>query len=95
MSSEVVDYTYDLAGNLTKETEVSASGNLVTTYGYDQRGLLTSTTDPRGNVTGADPAAFTTTFDYDQLGRQTKVTAPPVSTESDGGARPDGPPGPA
>jgi RHS repeat-associated protein len=85
-TSEVVDYTYDLAGNLTKETEVSAGGNRVTTHGYDQRGLRTSTTDPRGNVTGADPAAFTTSFAYDELGRQTKMTAPPVSAESNGGA---------
>ncbi len=85
-SPEVVDYTYDLAGNLTRETQTAGAEELVTTHSYDQRGLLTGTTDPRGNVSGADPAAYTTSYSYDQLGRQTRVTMPAVATESGGGA---------
>jgi RHS repeat-associated protein len=84
---QVVNFDYDSANNLTTETQ-SATGltSLVTSHTYDQRGLLTSTTDPRGNVTGADKAAFTTTFTNDELGRPTTVTGPAVSAESNGGA---------
>ncbi len=82
----MVDFNYDLSGNLTKEIQTSGTTTLVTSHTYDQRGLLTSTTDPRGNVTGADPAAYTATSAYDELGRQIRVTAPPVAAESNGGA---------
>ena len=47
-------------------TDGTPRGSRPTTY--DQRGLLISTTDPRGNVTGADQAAYTTTFRYDEAG---------------------------
>jgi RHS repeat-associated protein len=82
---QVVSYTYDLAGNLTQETQ-SAPGKaaLVTTHTYDQRGLRTSTTDPRGNVTGADKAALTTNFVNDEVGRVTTATGPVVAAESSG-----------
>jgi RHS repeat-associated protein len=85
-SSNVVDFTYDLAGNLIKETQTSGTTTLVTTHAYDQRGLPVSTTDPRGNLTGADPAAYTTSYDYDELGRRVRTTDPPVEASSDGGA---------
>ncbi|HEY9392176.1 MAG TPA: LamG-like jellyroll fold domain-containing protein, partial [Mycobacteriales bacterium] len=81
---QTVTYTYDLAGNQTSQTVTDGVTSHVTTYGYDQRGLMVSSTDPRGNVAGADPAAFTTTFGYDELGRQTTITGPAVSAESDG-----------
>lgn len=41
-------------------------------------------TDPRGNVSGASKAAFTTTMAYDELGRQTGSTGPALSVESGG-----------
>ncbi|GGM45872.1 hypothetical protein GCM10012275_16090 [Longimycelium tulufanense] len=83
-NAETVDYVYDAAGNVTKETVVAGASNLVTSRTYDQRGLRTSTTDPRGNLDGADKSAFTTTFRYDELGRQVSAVGPTVSAESGG-----------
>ncbi|WP_243706209.1 LamG-like jellyroll fold domain-containing protein [Micromonospora sp. KC721] len=87
VESEVVDYTYDDAGNLLTEKVSSDSETRTTSYTYDRRGLRVTATDPRGNVTGADKAAFTTTYRYDELGRQIGSTGPAVEAESN-----DGPP---
>ncbi|HZM78959.1 MAG TPA: RHS repeat-associated core domain-containing protein [Candidatus Limnocylindrales bacterium] len=81
VTSSTVAYEYDLDGNVVKETV----GGLVTTYRYDQRGLRVASTDPRGNLTGADPAAFTTTYRYDELGQRITLTSPPVTVETGGG----------
>ncbi|MQY06206.1 hypothetical protein ACRB68_42920 [Actinomadura sp. RB68] len=86
---EVVDMTYDLSGNLTKQIQTSGTTTRITSFTYDQRGLQTSRTDPRGNVDGADKAAYTTTYGYDELGRQVSLTAPKVSAESNGGPAQD------
>ncbi|WP_229403395.1 LamG-like jellyroll fold domain-containing protein [Micromonospora okii] len=83
-ASEVVDYTYDDAGNVTAETVTAETETRVTSYTYDSRGLRTSVTDPRGNLPGADKAKFTTTYRYDELGQQVGVTGPTVVAESDG-----------
>ncbi|GAA5178696.1 polymorphic toxin-type HINT domain-containing protein [Rugosimonospora acidiphila] len=83
---EVVDYNYDLSGNQTRQTQTAGGATRVTTYNYDPRGLLTSTVDPRGNVSGADPTQYTTTYQYDALNRPTTVTMPAVATEHDGQA---------
>jgi len=85
-AANTVTFEYDLSGNVLREVNGGSGAPTVTTYRYDQRGLVVAGTDPRGNVTGADPAAFTTTYRYDELGRQTTVTAPPVSVERNGGA---------
>ncbi|MFD8787066.1 RHS repeat-associated core domain-containing protein [Kitasatospora sp. NPDC059599] len=80
--------TYDTVGRLTRSQLASSSGGpaAVSTFSYDQRGLLTAATSPNGNAPGADPAAYTGTYQYDVLGRQTTVTAPPVAAESGGAA---------
>ncbi|MFI0791564.1 LamG-like jellyroll fold domain-containing protein [Micromonospora rubida] len=83
---EQVDYAYDDTGNVVRETVAAGSTTRVTTYRYDQRGLVTSVTGPAGNVAGADPAAHTSTLGYDVLGRQVSETDPAVATESGGGA---------
>jgi RHS repeat-associated protein len=83
-AAEEVGYTYDLAGNRTQQTQTNGSQTLTTSHTYDQRGLLTSTTDPRGNVSGADKAAYTTSFGHDEIGRQSTVTGPAVQAESSG-----------
>ncbi|MDQ1683759.1 MAG: hypothetical protein QOC82_496 [Frankiaceae bacterium] len=75
---------YDDAGDVTRRTVDMPTGNLVTTYDYDTRGLPRTATDPRGNVTGANPANFTTTYSYDQLGERTTTAAPPVTVEDNG-----------
>jgi YD repeat-containing protein len=41
----------------------------VTTYTYDTTGRRLTAVAPKGNATGADPAAFTTRYDYDAAGR--------------------------
>jgi RHS repeat-associated protein len=81
---EEVGYTYDPAGNLTQETQTDGSQTLTTSHTYDQRGLRTTTTDPRGNVSGADKQAYTTRFGSDEAGRQTTTTGPAVQAESNG-----------
>ncbi|WP_206067675.1 LamG-like jellyroll fold domain-containing protein [Nonomuraea composti] len=86
-AAETVDYAYDLAGRLVRETVTDGTRSLVTGYGYDQRDLLTSAVDPRGNVTGADKAAYTTTYTNDELGRPVRTVLPPVRAE-EGGAPP-------
>jgi YD repeat-containing protein len=53
----------------------------ITTFGYDERGLRTSMTEPRGNYGGANPATFTTNYTYDQSGRRTATIAPAVQVE--------------
>ncbi|MEV4920930.1 DUF6531 domain-containing protein [Streptomyces tirandamycinicus] len=65
--------TYDANGRLASETD-AAGGR--TTYTYDKVGRLLTSVSPRGNVTGADPAAYTTNYVYDAAGNQTKVTDP-------------------
>ncbi|MBD0671754.1 hypothetical protein BU198_13860 [Streptomyces sp. CBMA156] len=80
--------TYDTAGRLTRSQLASSTGGptAVSTFSYDQRGLLTAATSPNGNAPGADPAAHTATYQYDALGRQTTTTAPQVAAESGGAA---------
>ncbi|WP_442973728.1 RHS repeat-associated core domain-containing protein [Saccharothrix sp. NRRL B-16314] len=65
--------TYDEAGN--KIRQENATGG-VTTWAYSDDGLLLSTTEPRGNVAGADRERFTTHFEYDLAGNRTKVIDP-------------------
>ncbi|WP_297546882.1 LamG-like jellyroll fold domain-containing protein [Amycolatopsis sp.] len=78
---------YDPMGRETSATtHTTGTATLVTTIARDERGLPTSTVDPRGTVAGANPAAFTTTYAYDALGQPTTVTAPAVSTETGGAA---------
>lgn len=69
----ITRYEYDddghLAAELSPETERI-------TYGYDEDGNLASVVDPRGNVTGADPAQYTWTYGYDPVGHLISVTDP-------------------
>ncbi|WP_345074806.1 LamG-like jellyroll fold domain-containing protein [Phytohabitans flavus] len=81
---QAVEYAYDNVGNVVEEKVVAGTDTRVTSYTYDRRGLRLSTTDPRGNVPGADKRAFTTTYAYDELGRQVQVTGPAVAVESGG-----------
>jgi RHS repeat-associated protein len=79
---EQVEYGYDDAGNVTSEKVTAGTQTRLTSYTYDRRGLRTSATDPRGNETGADKAAFTSNYEHDELGQLVKVTGPPVVAET-------------
>jgi RHS repeat-associated protein len=84
VTTEVVDRTYDDGDNLIQEKTSDGGTTRVSTYGYDKRGLQISQTDPRGNVTGADKAAYTTSFTYDELARTVSTKGAPVAAESGG-----------
>ncbi|MEU7804519.1 LamG-like jellyroll fold domain-containing protein [Micromonospora arborensis] len=83
---QVIDYRYDDGDNLIEETVSDGTTKQITSYAYDDRGLQVSVTDPRGNVTGADQAAFTSTVSYDELSRAVSTVGAPVAVESGGGA---------
>lgn len=73
-------FGHDGFGNLTSTqapaTPENPAGNK-TTYGYDTaKGWRTSMVSPKGNVTGANPADFTTTYEHDAFGHVTKVKDP-------------------
>ena len=68
-SNEVSDISYDEQGNLTsvKVRSLDGSATLETRMTYDADNNLTSTTDPKGNVTR---------YTYDAAGNLTQVSAP-------------------
>jgi RHS repeat-associated protein len=69
----VTTYEYDTAGNLTARTGDAGRLNLRTTWTYDAVGNALTTVTPRGNVSGTNPAPFTTTFTYDAKRRLTQA----------------------
>lgn len=75
-ATEQTDYVYDDTGNAIRQTVTAGSATRVHTSTYDQRGLLTSTTDPLGR---------TTTYTNDELGRRIRAVSPAVAVEQDGG----------
>jgi RHS repeat-associated protein len=72
--NQTTSYAYNSLNQLTSATD--PDGNK-TTYGYDAAGRRTTVTTPRGNVTGNNPADFTTTTVYDAAGNKLSVTTPP------------------
>ncbi|MEU8621491.1 LamG-like jellyroll fold domain-containing protein [Streptomyces sp. NPDC048623] len=84
--SQTEHVTYDQAGNTTTAALTSGSITITTRNTYDRRGLLLTSTSPRGTKPGADPAAYTTTYRYDALGRLVEQAAPAVTIESYGNA---------
>nr|WP_240973102.1 RHS repeat-associated core domain-containing protein [Nonomuraea sp. FMUSA5-5] len=82
--AEVSEYVYNADDQPVRQIVHNDGQDLVTSFTVDERGLVTATTDPRGNVSGADPAAFTTTVSYDEAGQPTQVQLPPVAVERAG-----------
>ncbi|MFD8787223.1 DUF6531 domain-containing protein [Kitasatospora sp. NPDC059599] len=70
---DAVTFQFDADGNLVAQTTQLGER---TTYGYDADGHRTTTVDPRGNVTGANPADYTWTTAYDAAGQTIAVTDP-------------------
>ena len=67
------EYAYTAAGRQSAVTD-PAGGR--TTYTYNDRGDLATTTSPLGNVSGADPAPYTTTNVYDANGFLVRTSIP-------------------
>jgi RHS repeat-associated protein len=67
-------YEYDTYGDRTGEIDPESDKR---TWEYDEDSQEIATVSPRGNVSGAEPDAFTTTTERDQQGRPTSVTEPP------------------
>ncbi|SFF55182.1 RHS repeat-associated core domain-containing protein [Actinacidiphila alni] len=71
-------------GSLHTNGGTAGSAPLVTTTTYDERGLPTSTTDPRGNAAGATAADHTTRYTYDEAGQLVTTSYPEVAAETNG-----------
>ncbi|MFJ7279396.1 LamG-like jellyroll fold domain-containing protein, partial [Kitasatospora sp. NPDC098663] len=80
--SAETDYAYDATGNVLKQTARNQPADSVLAYGYNSRGLRTSTVSPNGNAVGADPAPYTGSTGYDEAGRPTVTTGPLISAEA-------------
>ncbi|WP_326829565.1 polymorphic toxin-type HINT domain-containing protein [Streptosporangium sp. NBC_01810] len=79
-------YAYNALGQVTRQTVENGSDDLVSTWSYDDRGLVTEATDPRGNASGATPADFTTTMRYDLAGQLVESKSPQVKIDKAGSA---------
>jgi RHS repeat-associated protein len=66
-------HTYDANGDRTATTDPLAHR---TTSTYNAIGWLLSATSPRGNVSGANPASFTTTYAHNAFGLVTETVDP-------------------
>lgn len=75
---KTMSVTYTNAGRrAAARIEMRGDGpDLVTSYKYNAKGLLQSTTSARGNVPGANPADFTTTYRYDANDNLVRMSRP-------------------
>ncbi|MEV7969978.1 polymorphic toxin-type HINT domain-containing protein [Sphaerisporangium sp. NPDC088356] len=81
---EVTDYSYNVSDQLIRRSVENGADDLITTWTVDDRNVVTGVTDPRGNLTGADAAQFTTSFRYDAAAQLVEVKAPQVQVEKIG-----------
>ena len=60
------NYTYNSAGDVLSATDPgnAAGATAETTYTYDPQGRMVTQVSPDGNVSGANPASFTTIYAY-------------------------------
>lgn len=66
-------YTYTAAG---RQASVTDGAGDKTTYTYNNRGNLATVVSPRGNVSGANKAQFTSTYIYDFNANVVRVSHP-------------------
>jgi RHS repeat-associated protein len=76
--TEQVTRTFDSLGHPASETVENGATDLTTWFRYDDRGLLTATTDARGTSSG--DTSYTTDLTYDEAGRPVSTALPSVST---------------
>ncbi|MGW0198102.1 RHS repeat-associated core domain-containing protein [Nonomuraea sp. NPDC003201] len=84
--SEVTEYAYNAADLPIRQTVHNGAQDLVTELKVDERGLTTAVIDPRGNLPGADPAAYTTEVSFNAAGLPVRVQLPAVAVERMGAA---------
>ncbi|WP_329085406.1 LamG-like jellyroll fold domain-containing protein [Streptosporangium sp. NBC_01469] len=83
---ESTSYAYNAVNLMTRQTVENGADDLVSTWSYDDRGLVTEVTDPRGNAAGAIAADFTTTMRYDLAGQLVESKSPQVKIDKNGSA---------
>ncbi|MEU1879880.1 RHS repeat-associated core domain-containing protein [Streptosporangium sp. NPDC020072] len=81
---EATEFSYNSDDILTHRTVKNGADDIITTRTVDERGLVTAVVDPRGHVSGADPADFTTTYRYDLAGQLIEARYPQVRVEKNG-----------
>ena len=80
-------FQYDNGEQLSLQTvKNDATADLITTYGHDERELLSSVTTPLGDATGGIASDHTTSYAHDALGQLTSATQAPVLVETGGQA---------
>ncbi|MFI7151819.1 DNA/RNA non-specific endonuclease [Nonomuraea sp. NPDC050022] len=84
---ETSEFAYNKENLLTRRTVKNDSQDLTTTWKVDDRGLVIETTDGRGNVSGADPTAYTTNLRYDLANQLVEVKTPPAQIDKAGTAQ--------
>ncbi|MER5319050.1 polymorphic toxin-type HINT domain-containing protein [Streptosporangium roseum] len=84
--TESTAYVYNALNLVTRQTVENGDDDLISTWAYDDRGLVTAVTDPRGNASGATAVDFTATMRYDLAGRLVESKAPQVKIEKNGSA---------
>ncbi|MER7132165.1 TreTu family toxin [Streptosporangium saharense] len=82
--TESAEYAYNSVDQVVRQTIENGADDLVSTWTYDDRGLLTAATDPRGNASGATAADFTTALRYDVSGQLVEVKSPQVEINKNG-----------
>jgi RHS repeat-associated protein len=69
-------YEHDAYGDETGETDPRGDKR---TWGYNEDSQVIRRVSPRGNVSGGEPAAFTTTIERDPQGRATAIIEPELN----------------
>ncbi|MDA0632516.1 GH-E family nuclease [Nonomuraea sp. MCN248] len=82
--AESVEYSYNKENQLVRRTVENGDDDLTTTWAVNDRGLVTATTEPRGNVAGGDPERFTTSDRHDAAGRLVERKLPEIQVERAG-----------